>query len=75
MFDMSVPNILLIEEVLFYGGGGFEGCAGDIIALADEVRARPRPTTALSARSVARLKLFRLMTMTFEFSLLPFLIN
>ena len=76
MLEMSVPKILLIEEVRFCGGG-FEPLVGwaDIIAFADDVRARPSPTTALSALSVARLKLFRLITMTLEFSLFPFLIN
>jgi hypothetical protein len=69
MFDMSVPKILLIEDVRF---AGFALAATwgpptevDIVALWGWWLEQP-------SRSVARLNEFLLITITLEFSLLPF---
>ena len=60
MFEISVPKMRLIDEVLFAG-----------FALAG-IRTVALCGLALSPRSVALLNEFLLITITFEFSLLPF---
>ena len=68
MFEMSVPKILLIDEVRLAGFAMVTIGAPEevIVALCGW-------WLALSPLSVARLNEFLLMTMTFEFSLFPFL--
>ena len=76
MFGMSVPKILLMDDVRFYVAGFDPPLFPTpvvIEAFAEELN--PRTPPALSPLSVTLLKEFRLMTITFEFSLFPFLIN
>lgn len=66
IFEMSVPKMRLIDDVLLAGFALAATPIAPTVALCG---------FALSPRSVALLKEFLLMTITFEFSLFPFLSN